>query len=143
MRGLGLIGMAFGVGFVLGPCSWVASCWSCPWAPSWQLRLPFLIAAGFSTVAWVLALTRLPESLPADAHARRAARVPSWRGLVDTMTLPRVGLLVAVSSLIVLAFAGLEATFSLFLRDRLHWETKRAAFAFAFLGFVTPSSRGG
>ena len=141
-RGLGLIGMAFGVGFVLGPLLGGVLL-ELPVAPSWQLRLPFLVAAGFSTVAWVLVLTRLPESLPADEDSRRAARVLSWRGLVDTMTLPRVGLLVAVSSLIVLAFAGLEGTFSLFLRDRLHWETKRAAFVFAFLGFVSAFVQGG
>ena len=52
-------------------------------APDWRLRVPFLVAAGFSTVAWVLVLLRLPESLPADARARQRARVVSRRGLVD------------------------------------------------------------
>ena len=112
-------------------------------APAWQLRLPFLVAAGFSTVAWVLVLTRLPESLPADAHARRAARVPSWRGLVDTMTLPRVGLLVAVSSLIVLAFAAWRGRSACSSATACDWETERAAFAFAFLGLVSAFVQGG
>src|SRR6476646_7114279 len=76
-RGLGLIGMAFGVGFVLGPLL-AGVLLALPVAPAWRLRLPFLVAAGFSTIAWVLVLTRLPESLPRDAAARQAARGVSW-----------------------------------------------------------------
>src|SRR4051794_13795033 len=80
-RSLGLIGAAFGVGFVLGPFLGGVLL-SLPLGDAWRLRLPFLVAAGFSTVAWLLVLVRLPESLPTDAAARQAARVVSWRGLV-------------------------------------------------------------
>ena len=62
-RGMGLIGMAFGLGFVLGPLLGFLLL-RVPVAPEWRLRLPFLVAAGFSTIAWVLVLIRLPESLP-------------------------------------------------------------------------------
>ena len=86
-RGMGLIGMAFGLGFVLGPLLG-GLLLSLPVADDWRLRLPFLVAAGFSTVAWVLVLTRLPESLPRDGAARQSARVLSWRGIVDTIRLP-------------------------------------------------------
>ena len=40
-------------------------------------RVPFLVAAGFSTIAWVLVLLRLPESRPKD---RQEVRVVSRRG---------------------------------------------------------------
>ena len=66
-RGMGLIGMAFGLGFVLGPLLG-GLLLSLPVSDDWRLRLPFLVAAGFSTVAWVLVLTRLPESLPRGAR---------------------------------------------------------------------------
>ena len=141
-RGLGLIGMAFGLGFVLGPLMG-GLLLDLPVARSWQLRLPFLVAAGFSTVAWVLVLLRLPESLPASAESRQAARVVSWRGLIDTVTLPGVGLLVAIGALTVLGFAALEGTFALFLRERMGWEARGAAFAFAFLGLVSALVQGG
>src|SRR6516162_3773177 len=75
-RGMGLIGMAFGLGFVLGPLLGGVLV-GLPIGEDWRLRLPFLVAAGFSTIAWVLVLTRLPESLPRDARARQAARVLS------------------------------------------------------------------
>jgi DHA1 family tetracycline resistance protein-like MFS transporter len=141
-RGMGLIGMAFGLGFVLGPLLALLLL-ELPVPPAWQLRVPFLVAAAFSTVAWLLVLTRLPESLPADAEARQAARVVSWRGLVATVVRPRIGLLVAVAALVILAFAALEGTFALFLRERFRWGPAQAAFGFAYLGFVSAVVQGG
>ena len=141
-RGMGLIGMAFGLGFVLGPLLG-GLLLALPIAEAWRLKLPFLVAAGFSTIAWILVLTRLTESLPRDAAARQAARVVSWRGIVDTLTLPGVGRLVILGALVVLGFACLEGTYSLYLRARMHWDARGAAFAFAFLGLVSAFVQGG
>jgi MFS transporter, DHA1 family, tetracycline resistance protein len=141
-RSLGLIGAAFGVGFVLGPLIGGLLV-ALPIAAEWQLRLPFLVAAGFSTLAWLLVLWRLPESLPADSQSRQSARVLSWRGILDVVSIPRVGLLVAVGALTVLAFAALEGTFSLFLEGRLGWSAQAAAFGFVFLGLVSAVIQGG
>lgn len=141
-KGMGLIGMAFGVGFVLGPLLGGLML-SLPIGADWQLRLPFLVAAGFSTIAWILVLTSLPESLPRDASARTSARVLSRRGMLDILASPKAGLLVAVGTLNVLAFATLEGTFSLFLGDRLGWGASEAAYGFAFLGLVSALVQGG
>jgi DHA1 family tetracycline resistance protein-like MFS transporter len=141
-RGMGLIGMAFGLGFVLGPLLGGLLV-ALPVSPGWRLRLPFLVAAGFSTLAWVLVLLRLPESLPAGGKAREAARVVSWRGLADTLTLPGIGRLVLLGFLTVLAFACLEGTLSLFLRRRMGWDARSAAFAFAGLGLLSAIVQGG
>jgi DHA1 family tetracycline resistance protein-like MFS transporter len=138
-RGLGLIGMAFGLGFVLGPLM-AGVLLALPIAPEWRLRLPFLVAAGFSTLAWILVLVRLPES---RTGARSAARVLSWRGLADTVRLPRVGALIVLGALSVLGFAALEGTFSLYLNGRFGWSPESAAFGFAFLGLVTALVQGG
>lgn len=136
-RGLGLIGMAFGLGFVLGPLLG-GLLLSLPVDPEWRLRVPFLVAAGFSTLAWVLVLTRLPESTRSAE-----ARVLTGRGLVDTVTLPGVGALVLLGALFVLAFAALEGTYSLFLQDRLKANAQSAAFGFAFLGLMSAVVQGG
>jgi DHA1 family tetracycline resistance protein-like MFS transporter len=139
---MGLIGMAFGLGFVLGPLLGGLLV-GLPVSPAWRLRLPFLVAAGFSTLAWVLVLLKLPESLPRGGRAREAARVVSWRGLVDTMTLPGIGQLVLLGFLSILAFAALEGTLSLFLRRRMGWDARSAAFAFAGLGLLSAIVQGG
>jgi DHA1 family tetracycline resistance protein-like MFS transporter len=141
-RGMGLIGMAFGVGFVLGPLMGGALL-SLPLADDWRLRMPFLVAAAFSTLAWVLVLTRLPESLAQGEPAREAARVPTWRGIVDTISLPAVRRLILIGFLAVLAFAAFEGTFALFLAARMEWDARTAAFAFAAIGFLSALVQGG
>jgi MFS transporter, DHA1 family, tetracycline resistance protein len=141
-RGMGLIGMAFGLGFVLGPLLGGVLL-SLPLADDLRLRLPFLVAAGFSTLAWVLVLTRLPESLPRDNLAREAARVPTWRGIVDTITVPGIGRLILIGFLAVLAFAAFEGTFARFLLRRMKWDARSAAFAFAGIGFLSALVQGG
>ena len=141
-RGMGLIGMAFGVGFVLGPLLG-GLLLSLPIDGHWRLRLPFLVAAAFSTLAWLLVIFRLPESRPEQNRPREAARTLSLRGIVDTVSVPGVGLLVTIGFLAVLAFAAFEGTFALFLGRRLHWDARTAAFAFAGLGFLSAFVQGG
>jgi MFS transporter, DHA1 family, tetracycline resistance protein len=141
-RGMGLIGMAFGIGFVLGPLLGGVLV-GLPLPREWQLRLPFLVAAAFSTLAWLLVLFRLPESRPGRSAHREAARTLSWRGITDTVHLPGVGLLVSIGFLTVLAFAAFEGTFALYLNRRLRWDAQRAAYAFAGLGFLSAIVQGG
>jgi DHA1 family tetracycline resistance protein-like MFS transporter len=141
-RGMGLIGMAFGLGFVLGPALGGALL-SLPLSEVWRLRIPFLVAAAFSTAAWVLVLTRLPESRPHDLSPRETARVVSWRGFMDTVSLPGIGQLVAIGFLAVLAFAAFEGTFALFLKRRMGWNPRTAAFAFAGMGLLMAVVQGG
>jgi DHA1 family tetracycline resistance protein-like MFS transporter len=142
-RGMGLIGMAFGIGFVLGPLL-AGLLLSLPLVDDWRLRLPFLVAASFSTIAWILVLTRLPESRqPAERGAREAARVVSWRGIVDTVSLPGAGLLVSLGFLAILAFASFEGTFALFLKRRFDFDETTAAFVFAGFGFLSAAVQGG
>lgn len=139
-RGMGIIGAAFGIGFVLGPILGGLML-ALPVDPAWRLRLPFLVAAGLSTAAWILVLTRLPES--ADPAHRQEARVIQWRGVLDLVREPLVGGLVAVSALVVLAFSALEGTFSLFLKERMGYEPSQAAYAFAYIGIISAVVQGG
>jgi DHA1 family tetracycline resistance protein-like MFS transporter len=58
-RGFGLLGAAFGIGFVLGPV--VGG-----FLGSEDLRLPFFVAAGGVGLNWLYGFFVLPESLPVD-----------------------------------------------------------------------------
>ena len=141
-RGMGLIGMAFGLGFVLGPLLGGVLVGPPP-VQEWRLRLPFLVAAGFSTIAWLMVVVRLPESRrPRDGGSSEPAR-PELRGIVDTVKLPGIGLLVSLGFLAVLAFASFEGTFALFLGRRFRWDAQTAAFAFAGIGFLSAVVQGG
>ena len=141
-RGYGLIGMAFGLGFVLGPLLGLALV-ELPVPAEWRLRTPFLVAAALSTVAWILVLARLPESLPGDTRARQRARVVTRRGLVDALVLPGVGRMIGLGTLATLGFAALEGTFSLYLAERQGWGPGQVLAGFTFLGLVTAMVQGG
>jgi MFS transporter, DHA1 family, tetracycline resistance protein len=111
-RGMGMIGAAFGLGFIFGPAIGGLLAQFGPAAP-------FLGAAALAAANGVLAIFRLPESLPA---ARRAAAAPGRRAglrgrlaslLVSRRTDPTdCGALYLVFFLVTLAFAAMEATFS-------------------------------
>ncbi|MBV8488173.1 MAG: MFS transporter [Planctomycetaceae bacterium] len=141
-KGMGLIGMAFGLGFVFGPLLGGVLL-GLPVAEGWRLRLPFLVAAGFSTLAWLMVLLRLPESRSGPNMACERARVLSWRGLSDTVRLPGIGQLVILGFLSAMAFAALESTLSLFLERRMNWNARTASFVFAGLGFLSALVQGG
>lgn len=141
-RSMGLIGMAFGIGFVLGPLLGGLLA-DLPVHPDWRLRLPFLVAAGFSTLAWVVVLLKLPESRPGDAKKVKEARVISRRGIADTIRLPGVGSLVTIAFFTVLAWAIFEGTFAIFLQRRMKWGASGAAYAFAGAGLLSALVQGG
>lgn len=141
-RGLGLIGMAFGLGFVLGPLLG-GLILKLPIDPYWRLRTPFLVGALFSILALLLVIFRLPESLPKDISSRKPTRVLTIHGLAEAFTHPTIGLLILLGFLAILGFASLEGTFSLYLRDRLGLDASQAAFCFAFLGLISAIVQGG
>lgn len=141
-RGMGMIGMAFGLGFVLGPLIG-GLLMDLPVSADWALRVPFLAAAGFSVLALLLVVARLPESIPAGSAPRQQARVLTRQGLADLFRIEGVGALVAIAFLSILAWAALEGTFAVFLKQTMGWSTRSAAFAFAATGLVSAIVQGG
>jgi MFS family permease len=106
-KGMGLIGVAFGLGFILGPAIGAFS------AHAFGLAGPGWVAAGLCGANFVLAWTILAESRPPDgtlAHAR-----PRMRQIYHTLRLPRVGLLVSLYFLSTFCFAVFETTLPLLL----------------------------
>jgi DHA1 family tetracycline resistance protein-like MFS transporter len=137
---LGLLGAAFGLGFVAGPAIGAL-------AALGDHRLPFFIAAGIAGVNAVVAAFRLPEthrpgarrpsgSAEEGAHEEPPARVPAFR-------IPGVLTLVAVSFVALLAFSGFESTFALFGSQRLDLHLSSTGVVFAVVGVVIVVVQGG
>ncbi|MEP1029729.1 MAG: MFS transporter, partial [Alphaproteobacteria bacterium] len=70
-KGMGLIGAAFGIGFILGPA--IGGILAGPDPLTADYRSPALAAAGLSLFALLLGIVRLPESLSVEVRARAAA----------------------------------------------------------------------
>jgi multidrug resistance protein len=145
-RLFGLLGAAFGVGFVAGPA--IGSL-----AALGDRRLPFLIAAAIAGVNAVVAVRRLPETNARHLRGTATEEAGWVTGLEDEAAAltprpsSRTGagaahpgrdttrlLMVAFVSLA--AFSAFEATFALFGRERLHLQLASAGAVFAGIGVV-------
>lgn len=122
-RLLGLLGAAFGLGFVAGPAIGGLAALGGP-------EVPFLLAAALAAVNAVVAARRLPETHPGVGRASRplVERVP-WR---------REGVLalVLVSFVALSAFSAFEATFALFAEHRLGLRLASIGGVFAAVGLL-------
>lgn len=127
-RLLGLLGAAFGLGFVAGPAIGGLAALAGP-------EVPFLIAAAIAAVNAVVALRRLPETHPPAARRPDPARPGS---AVPAASPARAGapVFLAVSFLSLVGFSAFEATFALFGEDRLGLELSSAGGVFAGIGVV-------
>ena len=121
-RLLGLVGAAFGVGFVAGPALGALAALGGP-------RVPFFVAAVIAAVNALVASRRLPETNRATAPAGRRPIFDrqAWRA-------ERLLPLVAVAFLSLSAFSAFEATFPFFGEVRLRFGEVSTAATFAAIG---------
>ncbi|MFQ5746823.1 MAG: MFS transporter [Gemmatimonadota bacterium] len=141
-RGMGLIGAAFGLGFIVGPAlGGILS--------RWGYALPGLVAAGLSLSNAIAAFVYLPESYPPD----RRRHVPSGAGtraIVERLAevqeiLGRVALREPIVAFFIatLGFAAFTATFPLFLDEPLGLSAVHAGAFFAVIGLIAAGVQGG
>jgi DHA1 family tetracycline resistance protein-like MFS transporter len=135
-KGMGIIGAAFGLGFILGPALGALLVTVAPW-------LPGIGAAVTSMTAFVLVLTRLPETLDKDAR-REARRNPlSLGSLADALSHPLVGLCLLMVFCTIFAFANFETTFAQFAKLRFGYATSTIAWLFVYAGVLGAIVQGG
>lgn len=147
-RGMGLVGAAFGLGFVVGP--FVGGELS-PVTLSLPLGLavragtaPFFLAALLSAANWILAFRLLPESLPRDGTGTvRAIRVFDWTRLTRELRRSSVAGLLGVSFLATVAFSMMEQTLILFGERRVSMDAVGAGRLLGFVGVLMVVVQGG
>jgi DHA1 family tetracycline resistance protein-like MFS transporter len=136
-KGMGIIGAAFGLGFILGPAISALLVDIKPW-------LPGVAAAVTSALAFVLVLAKLPETLPEDAR-REAKRHPlnldSLREVLGAH--PVVGLCFGAVLLIIFAFANFETTFAQFATAVHGFEMSQIGWLFVYAGVLGAIVQGG
>jgi len=141
-KGMGLIGAAFGVGFTLGPAigGFVAGSQQTAAA----LARPAFLSAGLSTLALLLVLTLLKESLPQESR-NAAARPHRWALAQEILTGPRQVLrqLIVLFFAVTTAFAGMETTFALWANSAYGWNQRQVGEFFLLVGIVLIVVQGG
>jgi DHA1 family tetracycline resistance protein-like MFS transporter len=131
-RAYGLIGAAFGLGFILGPAlSGILSGVSYT-APIWA-------AAAITLVATVMAWLWLPETV----HRTRAGAGNPFRYLPALLKRPLVRRILAIDFIYWCAFAIFQTTFSLFAARRFGFDVARTGYFFAAFGILGAFIQGG
>ncbi|MFC5651611.1 MFS transporter [Paenibacillus solisilvae] len=131
-RGMGLVGMSIGLGFTIGPgvgglLSLVSQ------------NTPFFAAAALALITFLLAVTKLPESLPVDKRRQEGEVKPSrWSAFTGS-----VKYLYILALFVSLSLAGLEATLQLFGMKRFDVTPLQVGIMFLVCGLVGALIQGG
>lgn len=157
-KGMGLIGMAFGLGFVLGPAlgglftykkfiffinSLLPLTISSRFVEENLLRIPILFAAGMSFTAFLLAYFFLGESLKAKKTKTAGSYEWPWEIFVKALRHERLNLLFIIFFLSSLSFSALESTFAFLLERKFSMDSSHTGFMFGFLGLTSAIVQGG
>jgi DHA1 family tetracycline resistance protein-like MFS transporter len=133
-RAYGLIGAAFGLGFILGPALSGALARISITAPIW-------LAAAVTLVATVMAWVWLPETVH-RAHAGTGDWNP-FRYLPELLRRPVVSRVLTIDFTYWLAMAVFQTTFALFVAQRFHYDASQTGYLFAAFGVLGAIIQGG
>ncbi len=132
-KAMGLIGAAFGLGFVLGPAiGGILSAYS--------IAAPFLFASALALINAILVFIRLPESLSPEHRAQPEDRAPISEVFKHGWHLPA---LMASYFFSIAGFAMMTTNYALFTHERFHYNQAQNGYVFAFIGIIGALVQGG
>lgn len=129
-KGMGMLGAAFGLGFIFGPA--IGGLLS-----RHGYSVPAYVACGLSLLAAASAYFVLPESLPREARAQAVASRRAAPTLLAALRRPIIGLLLVLFFLGTLAFSILEGTFALFGEHDYRLGPRDIGYFFAYVGTIS------
>ncbi len=139
-QGLGLLGAAFGLGFIIGPVIAFVSLA----ASGNDYRLPAFVAAGFSALSVLLTTFWFHETLPQEKRGVEGGTPTfSFAAMYKALRNPAVGILLVLMFAQQIAFGGFEQLLSLFTLNRLGLNASGNAVIFVFVGVIVVAVQGG
>ena len=127
-RRMGLIGMAFGLGFIFGPALGSIS------FKLFGITGPGWVAASLCAANFLLASLILPESWrPTCEHVAGRPRFAQW---LHTLGQPKIGLLIAIFFLATFCFTCFETTLGLLVSQNFHLDLKHDDHAKTIIGYL-------
>ena len=136
-KGMGLIGAAFGLGFIFGPA--IGGILS-----RWGIHVPFFFAAGLCFANAALLYFTLPETITADHPAKHSAtRGRGLQQLVRSLKQPRLAFVLTIYFLFIVAFSIMTTAFSLYTMFRFGYDAQHTGYLFAYVGLIAVIIQGG
>ncbi len=136
-QNFGMIGAAFGLGFIIGPLIGGL-------LGEFGPRVPFYVAAGLALTNWLYGYFVLPESLDKE-HRRKF----EWRranplgSLLQLKKYPAVGGLVVSLVLVYLAAHAVQSNWSFFNIEKFKWSPKMIGISLGAVGLLVGAVQGG
>jgi MFS transporter, DHA1 family, tetracycline resistance protein len=137
-KGLGMIGAAFGLGFIIGPAAGGT-------LSQWGYNLPAFVAAAVATLNLIGIYFFLPESLTKEqiASGFSRQRTPFTIGaLAQALKRPKVGPLLHVRFFYGLAFATFQTIFTLYAQA-IGLTSQTTGYLLAYVGLLSVIVQGG
>jgi len=134
-KGMGLIGMAFGLGFILGPVLGSQA------FKHFGLAGPGVVAAVICAINFVLGCIILPETRKKDAAP--PVQRPRLEQIRHVLAMKEVGFLIGIYFLGTFAFTSFESTLPLLLNAKLSFDEEHVGYVFAFCGIMAAMVQGG
>ena len=136
-KGMGLIGAAFGLGFIFGPA--IGGILS-----RWGIHVPFIFAAVLCFANAMLLYFTLPETVTPDHPAKNsAARGRSLRQVMLSLKQPRLAFVLVIYFLFIVAFSIMTTAFSLYTMFRFGYDAQHTGYLFAYVGLIAVIIQGG
>lgn len=139
-KNFGLVGAAFGIGFVLGPT--IGGLLADGDLVSWfSPTVPLLFVAGLTVLNIILVVTAFPETLRARLQTKLDA-FSGFRNIATAFASPRLREIFAVVLLISLGFTFFTQFFSVYLIQEFGWEERQVGFLFGWVGIWLAITQG-
>ena len=128
---MGIMSAAFSAGFSTGPA--IGGLLAQPSRGPLGFQLPLLVAAGFVFASLIAVILFVRESRPRRASAVRGPRPARLR---EGFSHPVISRVVIISFIVVIGFAGIEATYGLWTQARFGWGPREIGLAFMVIGVI-------
>lgn len=136
-QNFGLIGAAFGMGFIIGPLIGGL-------LGQYNERVPFIFAAGLALLNWLYGYFILPESLPKDKRRKfEWKRANPMGSLMHLKKYPAVAGLILSLSLIYIGAHAVQTTWSYYTIKKFNWSPSMVGYSLAFVGVMIALVQGG
>lgn len=137
-KGMGILGGAFGLGFVFGPAMGGVL------SKEFGYGVPMMLSGVFSLIALLLCIFIFRETLPEEIrlqnkHNFSGVRLVNFRAIHDVITNRAVGIFVIIFFFITFSYANIYGTFQLFAerKDGLALDQEQVGFLLSFLGIIS------
>src|SRR5215208_2383664 len=133
-----LLGMAYGVGFILGPALGGV-------LGQWNLNAPVYLAGFIFLISSGLVYFLLPESLPLERRAKSRLRVKEFNPFLSVSQMafrPGLGIILLIFALFNFSFDGVNSVMGVFIKNKFATSPLTLGLLFVFVGIATAFVQG-